>query len=125
MERTKAMSSTQVARCGNKLETSIPHSPYFLNGNELLRNSLGLANRFAWSVFFSLLQSITVLSNFSRLGFGSKVSIWLTPPSMVRNIQDLAFGVWSGFLGASGLSAARRLPFNRLISAMPPTPVRL
>ena len=54
-------------------------------------------------MFFSLLQSITVLSNFSSAGLGSNESIWLTPPSIVRKMHDFAFGVWSGVFGASGL----------------------
>ena len=87
------MSSTHSADVGNRLETSIPHWPYFWNGNGLRRIRRGLANRFGWSVFFSLLQSITVLSNFSSAGLGSNVSIWLTPPSIVRKMHDFAFGV--------------------------------
>src|SRR5436190_23059414 len=124
MDRTNAISSTQFAVCGNKLETSRPHWPYFWNGKALRRISRGLANRLAWSVFFSLLQSITVLSNFSNAGLGSNESIWLTPPNIVRKIQDLAFALWSGVLGASGFTAvlAPRITSAR---ARPPTPVRL
>ncbi len=51
-------------------------------------------------MFFSLLQSITVLSNFSSAGLGSNESIWLTPPSIVRKMQDFAFGVWCGRFGS-------------------------
>jgi len=74
MDRTKAMSSTQVAKCGNRSDTGMPHFPYCLNSNGLFKMRRGLAKRLGWSVFFSLLQSITVLSNFDRAGLGSKVS---------------------------------------------------
>src|SRR5215470_19460829 len=108
MDRTNAISSTQVAVWGKRLETSRPHCPYFWKVKALRRMSRGLAKRFAWSVFFSLLQSITVLSNFSSAGLGSNESIWLTPPSMVRKMHDFALGLWSGVFGASGLTAAAR-----------------
>src|SRR5436190_22920764 len=124
MDRTNAISSTHVAMCGNRLETSRPHWPYFWKGNGLRRINRGLAHRFAWSVFFSLLQSITVLSNFSSAGLGSKESIWLTPPSIDRKIQDLAFGLWCGVFGASGFEAAVAARMTSA-SAMPPTPVKL
>src|SRR3954451_2811403 len=124
MDRTNAISSTQVAVCGNRLDTSRPHWPYFWKEKALRRMRRGLANRFAWSVFFSLLQSITVLSNFSSAGLGSKESIWLTPPSIERKIHDFALGWWCGVFGASGLEvtvAARRMS----ASATLPTPVKL
>src|SRR5689334_22040154 len=91
IERTNAMSSTHVAMWGNRLETSRPHWPYFWKVYGLRRMRRGLANRFAWSVFFSLLQSITVLSNFSSAGFGSKESIWLTPPQHGEEDARLRF----------------------------------
>ena len=99
----------------------MPHCPYFWNGKALRRMSRGLAKRFAWSVFFSLLQSITVLSNFSRAGLGSKESIWLTPPSIDRKMQDFALGLWSGVFGASGLevTVAPRMTIGERDAAQP------
>src|SRR6185369_5810998 len=40
--------------------------------------------------------------NSVNLGFGSKMSMWLGPPSMKSQITDLAFGSWCGFFGARG-----------------------
>src|ERR1043165_797508 len=87
------MSSTQVAVCGNRLDTSRPDCPYLRKSKALRRISRGFAKRVAWSVFFSLLQSITVLSNFSSAGLGSNESIWLTPPSIVRKMHDYDFAL--------------------------------
>src|SRR5262245_49982089 len=40
--------------------------------------------------------------NSASLGFGSKVSMWLGPPSIMRKMQALAFASACGFFGASG-----------------------
>ena len=80
----------------------MPHFPYFRNSKGLRVINRGLANSFWSSVSFSLVQSISVPSNFVRAGFGSNVSTWLTPPNIVRKIQDFALAGWCGTRGARG-----------------------
>jgi hypothetical protein len=41
---------------------------------------------------------------FSSAGFGSKVSMWLGPPTMNRKMTDFALGGMCGAFGASGFT---------------------
>ena len=104
----------------------MPHCPYLAKRNGLPLMWRGLANRPGWSVFFSLLQSMGVSWNLFKAGLGSNVSIWPTPPSMVRKMQLRALAGWWGGLGARGLSsAAGSSRPSSSIRAMLPTPVKL
>ncbi len=74
----KAMSSTQVARCGKRSETSCPDWPYFLNaqrGSTMRPWSL-------WPPRPNVLTSMVLLSMPFMAGLWSKVSMWLGPPYM-------------------------------------------
>ena len=64
-----------------------------------------------------------VLSNFSRwssanFGFGSKVSIWLGPPSMVKKMHDLALAFSIGGFDSSADETPSAV--RRLLKAMAP-----
>src|SRR6516162_3807404 len=100
IECKKARSSIQVARCGNRSLTHLPHWPYCLNFH------FGPTTR--PSFFLPLRPNVltgTVLPSSSySLGLYSNVSTWLGPPYMNRKMTLLAFGAKCGFFGASGLT---------------------
>src|SRR5262245_12492339 len=113
-----AMSSTQVATCGNRSLTSAPDWPYLrkLNGEPrtlslMLNTVVGGLNGSDWPL------------SFCRRGLGSKVSICDGPPSMNRMITDLAFAAKCDERGTSGLElAATARSASRLVNASPPKP---
>ena len=76
IDRMNAMSSTCCAMFGKRSETSIPDWPYFLNvqGDGIRPPGLPITVRTGPTPF------IVSPCHFTRSGFGSKVSIWLTPP---------------------------------------------
>src|SRR5260370_30230536 len=109
-----AMSSTQVATCGNSSLTSAPDCPYFLNAKGeprilslMLKTVVGGLNGRDWPL------------SLSSRGLGSKVSIWDGPPSMNRKITDLAFGAKCGASGLADADFSARRP----ASAKPPNPL--
>src|ERR1700730_13765756 len=84
---------------GNNSETSMPLCPYFLNLNGLGISGPGCPCRTTTSP----LPESGCPAYFSRAGFGSNVSTWLTPPLMNSEITLVARGAKCGFLGANGL----------------------
>ena len=70
------MSSTCWATFGNSSETSIPHCPYFLklHGDGIRPPGVPIDRATSPTPF------IVSPWCFSRSGFGSNVSTWLTPP---------------------------------------------
>src|SRR6266568_2636586 len=110
-----AMSSTQVATCGNSSLTSAPDCPYFLNAKGeprtlslMLKTVVGGLNGRDWPL------------SFCKRGLGSKVSIWDGPPSMNRKMTDFALGEKWGVRGASGFAV---LPASSPARASPPKPL--
>jgi hypothetical protein len=85
------MSSVCLAISGSQSETQIPLCPCCFQV------------RFeGMSVLFEVPMAVTTLPNdagmgcpasFSRVGFGSKRSMWLGPPSMKIQMTDLAVGL--------------------------------
>src|SRR5260370_35267420 len=115
-----AISSTQVATCGNSSLTSAPHWPCFRKSNGegrtlslILKTVVGGLKGRDWPL------------SFCSRGLGSKVSICDGPPSINRKITDFAFGAKCGVLGASGFTpvAAACLPASSPASASPPKPL--
>src|SRR5260370_840747 len=88
MERIKAMSSTQVAKCGKKSESSMPIWPCFLN----LR---GLPMRRALSFLMKAKRTFLVMESGSPRKFkkhgqrGMELSDFL--PHLATCVDDIAF----------------------------------
>ena len=76
IERISAMSSTCSAMCGNSSETSIPDSPCLWNSHGEGIRPPGLPI----TVLTSPTPCMVSPCHLIRSGFGSQVSIWLTPP---------------------------------------------
>ena len=99
-ERNIVISSTCSATVGYRSETHMPLWPYCFH--------LRVAGI---SVFDAVPIAVITLpkdagigcpARRSSSGLGSKMSMWLGPPSMNSQITDFAVGAWSGFFGASG-----------------------
>ena len=88
-ERTKAMSSTHVARCGIRSETSSPDRPCFLNLRVLARS--GVSPLVNWLTGMPKLLGNGWPWRFCSSGLGSKRSTALGPPTMNMKMMDLAF----------------------------------
>src|SRR5260370_29310774 len=93
-ERTSVISSTCCAMLAYQSETHMPLCPYCCQVREE-----GIR------VFEAVPIAVITLPNdagigcpasFSNSGLGSKISMWLGPPSMNSQMTDLAVGVWSG-----------------------------
>src|SRR5580700_4865254 len=108
-----AMSSTQVATCGNNSLTSAPDCPYFLK----VKGEPRILSLMLKTVVGGLNGSDWPLSLISR-GLGSKVSICDGPPSMNRKITDFAFGAKCGVTGLAAADFSERSP----VSAKAPNP---
>ena len=119
-DRITARSSTCSATCGYQSETQRPLSPWRAHfrwdGISVLCAVPGMAvsglpndSGMGWPAYFS------------SAGLGSKVSMWLGPPSMKHQMTDLAVGLWWGSLEASG-SRAAALSAPRAARAIDPRP---
>jgi hypothetical protein len=84
-ERTTAMSSIHPPTFGNQSETGIPDCPYLVN----VRRQ-GITGRLRWALLSPKPIASMIVPAY-LLSFGSKVSMWLTPPHMNSKITDLAF----------------------------------
>ena len=110
IERTTAMSSTQLPMCGNQSLTSMPLWPYFLEADlqriELVallavgvvdddtRASLSFSGFCASAYGVSLIDLPAYLVS---SGLGSNVSMWRQPPFMNSQMTLLALGVKCGW----------------------------
>src|SRR5215831_14073433 len=108
-ERRKQMSSTRVARCGSRSETSRPDWPCLENLRVLARS--GVSPLVNWLTGLPKLSGSGLPCHLARSGFGSNRSTWLGPPTMNVKITDLALASWCGFLAASGLPVTFSLPY--------------
>src|SRR5262245_7381767 len=131
-----AISSTCEATFGKMSDTSMPDCPYFLNPNGLGISGPGCPWRTTRSSL--IIPSSGCPAYRVSAALGSKVSTWLTPPLMKREITAFARGLKCGAFGAYGLdpigaapqaldasgpAAARRpSPLNKYASARPLTP---
>src|SRR5947209_17234812 len=103
-DRKKQISSTQVARCGIRSETSRPDLPYFLNVRVLARS--GVSPLVNWLTGMPKPLGSGLPFHFPRAGLGSKRSIALGPPTINRKMTALALPGKCGGLTASGLADA-------------------
>src|SRR5947209_533118 len=93
-------SSTCFAVSGSQSETQIPLSPCcFQVRLEGIRVLLAVPMAV---ITFPNEAGMGCPANFSRVGLGSNVSMWLGPPSMNSQITDFAVGLKCGCLGANG-----------------------
>src|SRR5438034_8001659 len=101
-ERRKAMSSTHVARCGIRSETSMPERPCFLNLRVLARS--GVSPLVNWLTGLPKLSGSGWPWRFCNSGFGSNRSIGLGPPTINMKITALALAGKCAGLAARGLA---------------------
>src|SRR5580692_2197017 len=109
-ERISANSSTWVAIWGKISETSMPHCPYFLKVKGLGIRGPGFPCR----TTISPLPVSGCPAYLVSAGLGSKVSMWLTPPLMNKEMTLLARGAKCGGLGDSGVGMADDAPTQEL-----------
>src|SRR6516164_5307302 len=99
--RRNAMSSTQVARFGNRSDTSNPDLPCFLNVRVLAKS--GVSPLVNWLIGLPKLSGRGLPCCFVNSGLGSKRSTWLGPPTMNMKMTDFAFASKCGGLAERGL----------------------
>src|SRR5688572_27163918 len=80
-----------------------PDWPQFLKSILAPRRS-SLVTSVNWAGILPKDSGMRWPASWLRTGFGSKVSIWLGPPAIMRKMTDLAFAGKCGGLAASGLS---------------------
>src|SRR2546430_8563585 len=85
-----AISSTRVARFGNRLDIQRPDCPCCLNCQYGGMTRFGADEKVAISPVVRSALGICFPAYFTSAGLYSNVSIWLTPPSMNRKMQLLA-----------------------------------
>ena len=130
MERISAMSSTQPATWGSRLETSVPHWPCFWNFTPV-PFSTAVSLRMNANLTSSRSDSgMGCPSSSLSFGLGSKRSIWLGAPAMNKKMQALARGAKWGGLGALGFTSSRLgeassrpSRASAAVSAIPPRPL--
>src|SRR5262245_55112107 len=120
------MSSTHVARFGIRSEISMLLLPCLANLRVLGRmTSPPVVN---WLLGRPVDSGSGLPAHLARSGFGSKMSIWLGPPTMNMKMTRLAFGSKCGSLAASGLPgepggvSPRASRASNQFRAMPPSP---
>src|SRR5207244_8787208 len=101
-ERIKAISSTQVARCGIRSETSRPDWPCFLDLRVLAKS--GVSPLVNWLTGRPKLLGKGWPWYFCKSGLGSNRSSGLGPPTMNMKMMDLALGSKWPLLAARGLA---------------------
>src|SRR4051794_20505716 len=97
-----ARSSALVARFGRRLDIHRPELPCCLKSQYGGITRFGAAEKVASSPVVRSAFGICFPAYFRRAGLYSKVSIWLTPPSMKRKMQLFALLGWCGGFGAMG-----------------------
>src|SRR5690348_5967766 len=97
------MSSTCVATPGSSVEIHRPDSPHRLNSQNEGNTRFGAAENVASSPVVLSATGICLPAYFSKAGLYSKVSIWLTPPSMNSKMQLFALQGWCVGLGDIGV----------------------
>src|SRR5258708_25395424 len=98
---TTVMSSTCWAMLGYQSDTQIPLCPYCLNVR--LEGIMPFLDVPGMAVNLGRIDSGRGCPcSSTSLGLGSKISMWLGPPSIKSQITDLALGGWWGCLGLSG-----------------------
>src|SRR3954452_19731140 len=104
-DRMMVISSTCSPTLAYQSETHIPLCPYCFH---LRREAIRVLCAVPRDVWEGLpMESGTGLpSSLVSRDLGSNRSTWLGPPSINRNMTDLARGGWCGFLGSSGSSGA-------------------
>ena len=103
-ERRKAMSSTQVARCGSRSDTSRPDWPWRANVRVLA--SSGVSPLVNWLTGRPKLSGNGWPCRRASSGLGSNRSTWLGPPTMNRKMTASARAGKCGGRAASGLVGA-------------------
>src|SRR5882672_2255565 len=100
------ISSTRVARFGNRLDIHRPDCPCCFNCQYGRKTRFGAEEKVASSPFVRVALGICFPAYFTSAGLYSNVSIWLTPPSMNRKMQLFALHGWCGGRGAMGFDSA-------------------
>src|SRR6476620_9951587 len=101
-----AMSSTRVARFGSRLDIQRPDCPCCLNSQYGGITRFGAEENVAISPVVRTAVGICLPAYFTSAGLYSNVSIWLTPPSIKRKMQFLAFAGWCCGRGAMGFEGS-------------------